>query len=319
MKKIKCAVIGAGYLGKFHAEKYATLDNAELVAVVDTESQRCHEIANLYQAQAIMDYRDLVGKVDAVSIVVPTLLHFEVAKFFLDHKIHVLLEKPMTTTVAEADTLITISKQHDLILQIGHLERFNTVLRAVENILDKPLYIESHRLSVFNPRVMDVNVILDLMIHDIDIIQYLVNQPIREIRANGASVLANDIDIATARIQFGNSCVVNVTASRVSFKTERKMRIFQHDAYIFLDLQNKIIAVHRKGTGEMFPGIPDIVKQEQTFDKGDALRDEIVAFLHSIIHHTPPVVSGEDGKRALATTIEITNLVNTQFDVAEMS
>ena len=166
---------------------------------------------------------------------------------------------------------------------------------------------------------MDVNVILDLMIHDIDIIQYLVNQPIREIRANGASVLANDIDIATARIQFGNSCVVNVTASRVSFKTERKMRIFQHDAYIFLDLQNKVIAVHRKGTGEMFPGIPDIVKQEQTFDKGDALRDEIVAFLHSIIHHTPPAVSGEDGKRALATTIEITNLVNTQFEVAEMS
>lgn len=319
MNKINCAVIGVGYLGKFHAEKYTNLPNANLVAVCDVDKERCEEVASHLETKALTDYRELVGQIDAVSIVVPTFMHYPVAKFFLENHIHVLLEKPITSTVAEAEELIAISKKNALVFQIGHLERFNAVLRAVENILDNPRFIESARLSTFNPRGTDVNVMLDLMIHDIDIIQYLINSPIREIRANGASVLSNDTDIATARIQFENACVVNVTASRVSFRSERKMRIFQHDAYIFLDLQNKVLAVHHKGENEMFPGIPEIVKQEQIFDKGDALRDEIIAFLDSITHHKPALVTGEDGKRALATAIEITNLVKTQFDLAPLA
>jgi predicted dehydrogenase len=316
MTKIRCAVIGVGYLGKFHAEKYFNLENAELVAVCDSNIHRAEEVAQLYQTQAIDDYHTLKDKVDAVSIAVPTLHHYEVAKFFLTNNIHVLVEKPITVSVEQADELIALSKKNKLILQVGHLERFNTVLREVEHSLDFPRYIESHRLSMFNPRGTDVSVMLDLMIHDIDIIQYLINSPITEIRANGAAVLTNDIDIATARIQFENACVANVTASRVSLKSERKMRIFQHDAYIFLDLQNPMVSIHRKGEGEMFPGIPEIIKHEQTFEKGDALKDEIIAFLNSITHQTPAVVTGEDGRRALATAIEIGRLVQSQFDIA---
>lgn len=315
MKKTKCAVIGVGYLGKFHAEKYAALANAELVAVCDKNQERCEEIAKKLNCAAVTDYQELIGKVDAVSIVVPTTHHYETTKFFLENNIHTLVEKPITTTVQEADVLIAIAKKNHLVLQVGHLERFNTVLLAAENVLDHPRYIESSRLAMFNPRGADVNVMLDLMIHDIDIIQYLINSPIREIRANGASVLTKDIDIASARIQFENACVANVIASRVSLKAERKMRIFQHDAYVFLDFQEKIVSTHRKGTGEMFPGIPEIVKEEQIVDKGDAIRDEIIAFIDSIQQGKPAAVSGEDGRRALATAIEITHLVNTQLDL----
>ncbi len=181
--------------------------------------------------------------------------------------------------------------------------------------MTRPGYIESHRLAMYNPRGTDVNVMLDLMIHDIDIIQYLINSPIHEIRANGASVLSNQTDIATARIQFKNACVANVVASRVSIKSERKMRIFQPDAYVFLDLQNKMISVHRKGEGEMFPGIPQIVKEEHSIEQGDSLNSEVLAFVDSILHHKPAVVTGEDGKRALATAIRITQLVQAQFEI----
>ena len=312
-------MIGVGYLGKFHAEKYAALPNVELIGVCDSNQERCDSVANLLNTKAIYDYRDLVGQVDAVSIVVPTRLHYDVAKFCLEHNIHVLVEKPITTTVEEADVLIAIAKQNQLILQVGHLERFNSVLRAVENILDNPRYIESHRLAMFNPRGADVNVLLDLMIHDLDIIQYLINSPIREIRANGAAVLTKDIDIATARLQFANACVANITTSRASLKAERKLKIFQHDAFIILDLQNKHVSVYRKGQGEMFPGIPDIIHDQQSFEQGDSLLEEIKAFANSIQNKTPAVVSGEDGRRALATAIEITHLVNTQFDLETLS
>lgn len=317
MKTIRTAVIGVGYLGKFHAEKFALLPNSELVAVCDINVERCNEIARKHNVQALYNYEDLLGKIDAVSIAVPTSLHFRIAKFFLENGIHVLLEKPITSTVEEAEALIAITQQKNVVFQIGHLERFNSVLIALDTVLDNPRFIESIRLAPFKPRVTDVNVVLDLMIHDIDIIQRLVGSPIIKIHANGASVLSTDIDIANVRLQFENGCVANVTASRVSFKVERKLRIFQHDAFISLDLHNKKLAIHRKGISEMFPGIPEIISEEQAYEQGDALLDEISAFLHAIYTETPPVVSGEDGKRALATAVEITRIVMKQLESDE--
>lgn len=309
MKKLRTAVVGVGYLGRFHAQKYAALPNAELIAVVDASAETAQRVADELNTQALTDYRQLFGQVDAVSIVVPTQLHHAVAKDFLAQGVHVLLEKPMTVTVAEADELITLAKQNKLVLQIGHLERFNSAVMALEKVLDRPQFIESHRLAPFKPRGADVNVVLDLMIHDIDIIQNLVRSPIAKIDANGVAVLTQEIDIANARITFENGCVANVTASRVSMKPQRKMRIFQPDAYISVDFQDKVLSVHRKGSKEMFPGIPEITSEESIFENSDAIRAEIEAFLTAIEQGTPPPVTGEDGRDALKTAIWITELL----------
>jgi predicted dehydrogenase len=313
MNKIRTAVIGVGYLGKFHAEKFDVLPNSKLVAVCDICEERCYTIARHHNVEPILDYTKLLHKVDAVSIAVPTSLHYPIAKFFLAKGVHVLLEKPIASTVAEAQSLIDIAQEKRVVFQIGHLERFNCVLVALDTVLDNPRFIESIRLAPFKPRGTDINVILDLMIHDIDIIQRIVGSPISHIHANGASVLSSHIDIANVRLQFANGCVANVTASRVSFKVERKLRIFQHDAFISLDLHNKKLAIHRKGISEMFPGIPEIISEEQAYEQGDALLDEISAFLHSIQSNSPPVVTGEDGKRALGTAIEIVHIVTEQL------
>lgn len=321
MTNIKTAVVGVGYLGKFHVEKYALLPQSELVAVCDINGELCQQKAQEFNVEPIDDYQSLVGKVNAVSIAVPTPQHHKVARFFLNNGIHVLLEKPITTTIEQADNLIAAAKANQVILQIGHLERFNNAVKAVEPSLSNPRFIESSRLAPFKLRGSDVNVVLDLMIHDIDIIQSMVRSEINRISANGASVLTPYIDIANARIEFVNGCVANVTASRINFKTERRMTIFQHDSYIVLDLDHKNIVVHHKGTQEMFPGIPEIIREKHSFDKGDALKDQIAAFLNSIINNEAPVVSGEDGKRALSTALEITLIVrrsNEQHPIPEL-
>ena len=210
----------------------------------------------------------------------------------------------------QARELVNIAAENNLVFQIGHLERFNPAVMALDNVLKEAQFIESHRIAPFNPRGADVNVILDLMIHDIDIILDFVRSPVKSIQANGVPVLSNDIDVANARIQFESGCVANVTASRVSMKSERKMRIFQPDAYITIDFQNKKLGVHRKGEGEMFPGIAEIDSLEREFEQGDALLTESAAFLKSINEKSRPVVSGEDGMRALETAIEITRLLS---------
>lgn len=309
MKKIRTAVIGVGYLGKYHAEKYADLPHSELVAVCDIDPERCHSKANELNVKSVINYQSLLGLVDAVSIAVPTPLHHRVGRFFLDNRVHVLLEKPIATSLEEADDLISAAQKNKAILQIGHLERFNSAVKAVESQISNPRFIESLRLAPFKLRGSDVNVVLDLMIHDIDIIQSIVKADIQNISASGASVLSPYIDIANARIEFSNGCVANVTASRVNLKTKRKLRIFQHDNYIAIDLDHKKIAIHRKGTQEMYPGIPEITRQVERFEKGDALLDQISAFLDSIIHNKLPLVSGEEGKRALATALEISLIV----------
>jgi len=309
MKKLRCAVIGVGYLGEFHAEKYAQLENAELIAIVDADRQRAEAIAAKYHCIALQDYQQLVTKVDAVSIVTPTKTHFSIAEFCLSNHLHVLLEKPMTTTAAEAEKLIELADKHHLILQIGHLERFNGAIIALGNTINTPKFIESHRIAPFNLRSTDVNVVLDLMIHDIDLIQYLVNADIKSIVANGAPILSQHIDIANARIEFTNGAVANVTASRAGTKQERMMRIFQEDAYFAVNLQNKTCMVYRKGDGEMFPGIPDIKIETLTVEPTDAIKEEIKAFIASITEGKSVAVSGEAGKMALATAAKITDIV----------
>ncbi|MDD3517237.1 MAG: Gfo/Idh/MocA family oxidoreductase [Chromatiales bacterium] len=309
MSPVRCAVVGVGYLGRFHAQKYAALPNAELIAVADSNPQNAARVAGECGCLAVTDYRELLGKVEAVSIAVPTTLHHEVARAFLEQGTHVLLEKPITTTVEEAVELNRIAHERGAILQVGHLERFNAALLDIGRVLSEPLFIESHRLAPFKPRATDVNVVLDLMIHDIDIILDLVKSRVSNIAASGARILSDAIDIANARIEFENGCVANVTSSRVSLKSERKMRIFQHNAYISIDFQNRGLAIHRIGDKEMFPGIPEITSEESFFEEADALKAEIVAFLDSIQNGSPVTVSGEDGQRALETAIHITELV----------
>jgi predicted dehydrogenase len=305
MKKLRTAVIGVGYLGQFHAEKYAQIEGSELVAVVDTDRSRADEIAAKLGTRGLTDYRELIGAVDAVSIVVPTQYHFEVARAFLEQGIHVLLEKPITVTLDEADALIGIARERQAVLQVGHLERFNPVVMALDGLLTKPGFIESIRIAPFKPRGTDVNVVLDLMIHDIDIIQNILKSPVKLINSIGAPVFTGEADIANARILFENGCVANVTASRISLKSERKMRIFQPDSYISVDFQNKKLAVFSKGEGEMFPGVPNIQMDERNFEAGDALKSEIMAFLDAVTSGKPPVVSGQDGRLALETALMI--------------
>ncbi len=309
MSKLRTAVVGVGYLGRFHAQKYAALDAADLIAVCDTSDEAARRVAEELDTRALNDYQALIGQVDAVSIVVPTQKHYEVARHFLDAGIHVLLEKPITSTLEQGRELVALARERNVVFQIGHLERFNPAVVALADVLNRPMFIESHRIAPFNPRGADVNVVLDLMIHDIDIILDFVRSPVTEIRANGVPVLSADTDVANARLQFANGCVANVTASRVSLKSERKMRIFQEDAYLTIDFQNKTLGIHRRGEGEMFPGIPEIDSREMEFEQGDALRAEIHAFLDSILNGKPPVVSGEDGLRALETAFTITDIL----------
>ena len=310
MNKIRCAVIGVGYLGRFHAQKYQLIPQADLVAVCDVNPEVSKAVGQELNVTSYLDYRDLFGKVDAVSIAATTQKHYEIAKSCLEQGIHVLIEKPITETVNQAEELITLATKNKLKLQVGHLERFNSARIALEPYLETPLFIESERLAPFNPRGADVNVILDLMIHDIDIIQNMVKSPIISIVAQGTPVLTKAIDIANARITFANHCVANVTASRISFKTERKTRIFQNNSYISIDYHKKQFAIFKKGDGELFPGIPDIKSEQQEFAQGDALLEEIRAFLRCIEKDTIPLVTGEEGRYALETAEQITSLIH---------
>jgi predicted dehydrogenase len=306
---INVAVIGVGYLGRYHAQKYADLPNANLVAVCDVDLNRAKSIAEESHTQAISNYEELIGKVDAVSIATPTPYHSTIGEFFLSRGVHVLMEKPITSTIEEADRLIALAEKKNLILQTGHLERFNNAVTAVRPYLNKPRFIESTRLAPFKLRGTDVNVILDLMIHDIDLIQSMVDAEIENIDASGSIVLSNSIDIANARIKFTNGCVANVTASRVSLRPERSLRIFQPNNYLVIDLNHKRIAMHKKDDVDIHPGIPRITREMFRFDKGDALLDQIKSFLACIETGNSPEVCGLAGKQALETAIRITDIV----------
>jgi predicted dehydrogenase len=306
---MRTAVVGVGYLGRFHAQKYASLVNSNLVGVADPSASARAAAAAEFGIPAHEDYRELLGRVDAVSIVTPTPLHYRIAKDFLEAGTHVLLEKPMTVTVAEGEGLIEAARQSNRILQVGHLERFNAAVQAVQPILTVPRFIESARLAPFKHRGTDVDVVLDLMIHDIDLILSIVRSPVVSVDAIGSSVFSKEIDIANARLRFANGCVANATASRVSLKTERRLRLFQDDAYISIDLHQKVLTVIRKAAGSTADGMPQVAIEETSYEQGDALKAEIEAFLNAAATGGAPAVSGEDGLLALRTAISIAEQV----------
>jgi predicted dehydrogenase len=310
MSKIRAAVIGVGYLGRFHAQKYAQLAACELIGVVDGREEVRKAVAAEVGTQAVADYRELLGKVDAVSVVTPTPAQFEIADAFLAAGAHVLVEKPITETPDQARALIAQAGKAKKILQVGHLERFNAAVLAAEPHLSSPRFMECHRLAPYKERGTDVNVVLDLMIHDIDLVQSLAGSEIVSIDAIGSPVFSGEIDIANARLRFANGCVANTTASRVSLKTERKLRIFEDAAYISLDLQQKILTLIRKREGVLQPGQLPVTIEEANLEQGDALKSEIESFLDCIRNNKRPIVSGEDGLRALETAIRITEQVH---------
>jgi predicted dehydrogenase len=310
MSKIRAAVIGVGYLGRFHAQKYAQLDACELVAVVDGRADVRDAVAAEVKSRPVADYRELLGKVDAVSVVTPTPAHFEIADAFLAAGANVLVEKPITETPEQARQLIARAAAAKRILQVGHLERFNAAILAAEPHLSTPRFMECQRLAPFKERGTDVNVVLDLMIHDIDLVQSLAGSEIVSIDAVGTPVFSGEIDIANARIRFANGCVANTTASRVSLKTERKLRIFEDAAYISLDLQQKILTLIRRKPGVPQPGQLPVSIEEANLEQGDALKSEIESFIDCIRNDKRPIVSGEDGLRALETAIRITEQVH---------
>jgi predicted dehydrogenase len=307
---LRTAVVGVGYLGRFHAQKYAQLEGSQLVAVADANAEAAARVAQELNVEAVTDYRQLFDRVDAISIAVPTPLHHAIACEALERGIHVLVEKPIATTIAEAKQMVDTARRRGCVLQVGHLERFNPAIVAAVQRMTAPRFVESHRLAPFKQRGTDVSVVLDLMIHDIDLIQELVGQPIESIDAVGAQVFSGEIDIVNARIRFRGGCVANTTASRVSMKQERKIRIFQDDAYMSIDMQQKILTVIRKKDAAPVESPAQVSIEEESFDQGDALRDEIAAFLKAVRTNSDPVVTGEDGLRALETATKITELVH---------
>jgi predicted dehydrogenase len=312
MDKVRVGVIGVGYLGKFHAEKYSRMDNVQLVGVVDTNRALAEEVAGSYGTDAFGDYRDLFGNIDAVSIVVPTEMHFSVGVECLNHDLDVLIEKPMTTTLEQADELIKIAESRGRVLQVGHLERFNPAVVAVKDIVYSPMFIEAHRLSIFNDRSTDVSVVLDLMIHDIDIIMNLVKSEIKSIHAAGAPVICEHADIANVRLEFESGCVANVTASRISTKNQRKIRLFQKDAYVAVDFTSRDITIIQRDENLSEGLIPGMDIQQLSFSEGDALEDELASFIQAVITRQTPVVSGNAGRKALKVALSITD----QIDIA---
>jgi predicted dehydrogenase len=305
MKTIRVAVVGVGYLGKFHAEKYARMKGVRLIGVVDRDVRCAKEVAKTHHTQAYTDYHQILDQVDAVSIAVPTPYHFEISKDFLLHNVDVLIEKPITVSLKEADELVQIADQKKLIIQVGHLERFNPAVVALEDKITIPRFIESHRLSVFKERGTDVSVVLDLMIHDIDIILNLVRSNLTHIHAAGIPVITDQVDIANARLSFANGCVANVTASRISTKNERKIRLFQRDAYISVDFANHAIDIIHKDSNQKNSIIPGMHINHLTYTHGDALDDELKAFINSARSRTPAEVTGQMGRDALKIALSI--------------
>lgn len=306
--RVPVGVVGVGYAGGLHAEKYAGSKKATLIAVADVVPERAAEVGRRLGAAYVTDYRELFGRVRCVSVAVPTRLHHQVSRDFLAGGIDVLVEKPMAASLDEGRELVALAKEQGLVLQVGHLERFNPAIRRLEGVIRDPKFVECHRLAPFVERGTDVNVVFDLMIHDIDVIASLVRSPVERVEAVGVAVLTDKPDIANARITFANGCIANVTSSRVSLKRERKIRFFQPDAYISIDYDQKRAQIYqRPGKGTRWH---DIRAETIEIKEGDAMADEIDSFLDAVRSRGLPLVSGEEGLRAL----EIATMVSEQID-----
>jgi predicted dehydrogenase len=297
MKKLRVGVIGVGHLGQHHARLYAGLPGATLVGVCDIDAKRAQAVADRYATSVYSDANALLSRVDGVSVAVPTSVHYAVVKRCLEAGAHVLVEKPIAMTPTEARDLATAANMHRRVLQVGHIERFNPAIRAVRPYIDKPAFIECHRLSPFGERGTDVDVVLDLMVHDLDMVLSFQPGPVEEVRAAGVPVLSSAIDIANARIAFQTGCVANLTASRVSTTRMRKLRLFQRDAYVTVDYQARQGAILRRRTGR--GNRPEIdIEPVQTVDD-EPLKLELEAFLHAAATGSSPLVTAEDGAAAL--------------------
>jgi len=313
--RLRTAVIGVGYLGRFHAEKYAANPAAELVAVADVDPARARAVAAALGVEAVTDYRALAGRIDCASVAVPTQLHHAVACGLLDAGVDVLVEKPLTTTVDEGKALLELAVRRGRVLQVGHLERFNPAIRALDGIVREPRFIECHRLAPFTERGTDVDVVLDLMIHDLDVILSMMPSPLRSVEAVGVPVLTNSVDIANARLRFANGGIANVTASRVSLKRERKLRIFQPDAYLSVDYGERRVLICRREPGP--DGLPALSLEEREVPEADALGSEIDAFLSAVRERETPPVTGWDGLRALEVAHVILESLETESRAAQ--
>ncbi|MBI1871080.1 MAG: Gfo/Idh/MocA family oxidoreductase [Chlamydiae bacterium] len=302
MKTLKVAVVGVGYLGKEHARIYSQLSSVELIGLVDIDFEKVSKIAHRYGTQAYPNCEALPPGIDLVSVAVPTVEHFHVADTLLEKGVHVLVEKPIAQTIEQASRLVEKARAKGLVFQVGHIERYNPAFKALEGILDKPRFIECHRLSPFPERGTDVGVVLDLMIHDIEAVLHLVRSPLKEIRAVGVPVLSPYEDIANARLEFENGCIANLTTSRISIEKMRKIRVFQANAYISLDYfkqEGKIY--HKEGQKITCQPIP--------FEKAEPLQLEIASFVDCVKHQKNPLVSGEHGKQALEVAMEVLKMI----------
>jgi predicted dehydrogenase len=305
---VRVGVVGVGYVGQHHARIYSELPGVELVGIVDIDESRLRELGARHPIRLCRDYRDLLGAVDAVSVAVPTRLHYPIAREFLEYGIDVLVEKPIAQSLTQADELVEIATADDRIFQVGHIERFNGAVKALEAIVRSPGFIECHRLGPFAARNTDVDVVLDLMIHDIDIILNLINSPVTAVSAVGVPVISDQVDIANARLQFESGCVANLTASRVSVERVRRIRIFQRDTFISLDYAQQEIAVYHRIPieGGAAPGAtPKIVKEDIFIDKAEPLRVELESFIECVRSRKKPLVSGEEGRDALKVASQI--------------
>ena len=309
-QKLRCAVIGVGYMGKFHAEKFAASAGAELVAVVDADAARAGEIAAALGCGQESDYRTLLAsadaRIEAVCVAVPTERHHAVVRDCLAAGVHVLVEKPLSRTLEEADSLLELARARGLVLQVGHLQRFNPAFQALAAQGGRPLFIDIERLAPFKSRGTDVDVILDLMIHDLDLVLALAKAPIEQVSASGFRVLTDAIDIANARIEFTDGCIASVSASRVSQSPVRKLRVFRHDAYVSADLQEQRLRHVRKSAEGEDAGI---VESEQAFGCADELRVQAQSFIQAVRDRATPLVTGEQGRQALALALQVGMLV----------
>jgi predicted dehydrogenase len=309
MTQLRTAVVGVGYLGRFHAEKYRALDDVELVGVCDRDSDRGRAVAESLRTVYYAEPRELLGKVDAVTIAASTAAHFELAKTFLENGVHVLVEKPMTRTSREAVVLTELAARRGLKLQVGHIERFNPALLSAREGLTDVRFIECHRLAPFKGRGADVNVILDLMIHDLDVILSLVDSTVTSVSAVGIPVLTDDVDIANARIEFANGAIANVTASRASTGAQRRFRVFQPNQYVSIDFgSGEVRRVSKQG--EWRDGETPLREESWSLEKGDALLAETRSFVTAIREDRPCEVSGADGVAAL----ELAERINAEIE-----
>ncbi|MBA2849295.1 Gfo/Idh/MocA family oxidoreductase [Thermosulfuriphilus ammonigenes] len=308
MGDLKVAVIGVGYLGRFHAEKLARMPGVRLVAVVDIVPERAKEVGERLGVASLTDYRDLAGEVEAVSVVVPTREHFSVGRFFLEQGVHVFVEKPITATLEEADQLIELAGEKNLVLQVGHIERFNPAVAELLKQVDRPLFVEAHRLSGFKERSLDIDVVLDLMIHDLDIVLTMARAPLKTLHAVGVPVLSDKVDIASVRLVFEDGSTANLTASRISLRAMRRIRVFAAGRYLAVDSMTRnflsVSRLVRPGGQSTF--IPD----ERSFPETDPLYEELKTFVQAVKEGQEPPVSGREGREALGLALTILNEIS---------